>query len=119
MKVKRSKDVRYETWRWIWSEAVAAVRLGAGAGAHGAGQEGRDPCCSGPRPTALCLSPSLSHSLTPPLAHSGGGAALLHASKGLDEVKAKLDNFDQKIGVTIIQVGQSNVTRCCLLIRER
>ena len=33
----------------------------------------------------------------------GGGAALLHASKTLDEVVAKLDNFDQKIGVGIIQ----------------
>jgi chaperonin GroEL len=33
----------------------------------------------------------------------GGGSALLHASKTLDEVKAKLDNFDQKIGVQIIQ----------------
>lgn len=33
----------------------------------------------------------------------GGGSALLHASKTLDEVKAKLDNFDQKIGVSIIQ----------------
>ncbi|GIL83082.1 hypothetical protein Vretimale_11474 [Volvox reticuliferus] len=33
----------------------------------------------------------------------GGGAALLHASKTLDDVKVKLDNFDQKIGVQIIQ----------------
>ncbi|GAX76808.1 hypothetical protein CEUSTIGMA_g4254.t1 [Chlamydomonas eustigma] len=33
----------------------------------------------------------------------GGGSALLHASKTLDDVKAKLDNFDQKIGVQIIQ----------------
>ncbi|GLC33441.1 Mitochondrial chaperonin 60 [Pleodorina starrii] len=33
----------------------------------------------------------------------GGGAALLHASKTLDDVKTKLDNFDQKIGVQIIQ----------------
>ena len=33
----------------------------------------------------------------------GGGSALLHASKTLDEVMAKLDNFDQKIGVGIIQ----------------
>jgi chaperonin GroEL (HSP60 family) len=41
---------------------------------------------------------------------SGGGAALLHASKTLDQIKDKLDNFDQKIGVTIIQVG--SVTRC-------
>ncbi|PNW83157.1 hypothetical protein CHLRE_06g309100v5 [Chlamydomonas reinhardtii] len=33
----------------------------------------------------------------------GGGSALLHASKTLDDVTAKLDNFDQKIGVNIIQ----------------
>lgn len=34
----------------------------------------------------------------------GGGAALLHASKTLDELKIKLqDNFDQKVGVQIIQ----------------
>ena len=33
----------------------------------------------------------------------GGGSALLHASKTLDEIIAKLDNFDQKIGVGIIQ----------------
>lgn len=33
----------------------------------------------------------------------GGGSALLHASKTLDDVKVKLDNFDQKIGVQIIQ----------------
>ncbi|KAG2426300.1 hypothetical protein HXX76_013057 [Chlamydomonas incerta] len=33
----------------------------------------------------------------------GGGAALLHASKTLDDVTAKLTNFDQKIGVNIIQ----------------
>ncbi|KAG2436092.1 hypothetical protein HYH02_011603 [Chlamydomonas schloesseri] len=33
----------------------------------------------------------------------GGGSALLHASKTLDDVKTKLDNFDQKIGVNIIQ----------------
>ncbi|KAG1672436.1 hypothetical protein FOA52_013222 [Chlamydomonas sp. UWO 241] len=34
---------------------------------------------------------------------AGGGAALLHASKTLDAVAAKLTNFDQKIGVQIIQ----------------
>jgi hypothetical protein len=34
----------------------------------------------------------------------GGGSALLHASKTLDEVKAKLDNFDQKIGVQVRKV---------------
>jgi hypothetical protein len=34
---------------------------------------------------------------------AGGGAALLHASKTLDDIKVKLDNFDQKIGVQIIQ----------------
>lgn len=33
----------------------------------------------------------------------GGGSALLHASKTLEELKSKVDNFDQKIGVTIIQ----------------
>eukprot|EP00955_Chlamydomonas_euryale_P103328 365480-Chlamydomonas_euryale.AAC.17 len=33
---------------------------------------------------------------------AGGGAALLHASKTLDAVASKLDNFDQKIGVQII-----------------
>eukprot|EP00195_Chlamydomonas_chlamydogama_P015198 CAMPEP_0202889864 /NCGR_PEP_ID=MMETSP1392-20130828/417_1 /ASSEMBLY_ACC=CAM_ASM_000868 /TAXON_ID=225041 /ORGANISM="Chlamydomonas chlamydogama, Strain SAG 11-48b" /LENGTH=570 /DNA_ID=CAMNT_0049573293 /DNA_START=61 /DNA_END=1773 /DNA_ORIENTATION=+ len=33
----------------------------------------------------------------------GGGSALLHASKTLDDIKVKLDNFDQKIGVQIIQ----------------
>lgn len=33
----------------------------------------------------------------------GGGAALLHASKTLDEVRSKLSNFDQNIGVQIIQ----------------
>ncbi|KAJ9511320.1 hypothetical protein QJQ45_029754 [Haematococcus lacustris] len=33
----------------------------------------------------------------------GGGAALLHASKTLDALKAGLDNFDQKIGVSIIE----------------
>lgn len=34
----------------------------------------------------------------------GGGSALLHASKTLDELKLKLsDNFDQKVGVQIIQ----------------
>lgn len=32
----------------------------------------------------------------------GGGAALLHASKELTAVKAKLENFDQQIGVQII-----------------
>ena len=33
----------------------------------------------------------------------GGGMALLWASKHLDEVKSKLTNLDQKIGVDIIQ----------------
>jgi chaperonin GroEL len=32
----------------------------------------------------------------------GGGCALLYASKSLDEVKQNL-NFDQKIGVDIVQ----------------
>ncbi|KXZ54556.1 hypothetical protein GPECTOR_4g621 [Gonium pectorale] len=35
----------------------------------------------------------------------GGGAALLHASKTLDDVRAKLTNFDQQIGVGIIQTA--------------
>lgn len=29
----------------------------------------------------------------------------MHASKTLDAIKSKLENFDQKIGVQIIQVG--------------
>lgn len=33
----------------------------------------------------------------------GGGAALLHATKQLDELKQEMKNFDQKIGVTIVQ----------------
>lgn len=33
----------------------------------------------------------------------GGGVALLYASKELEEVKAKGINFDQKIGVDIVQ----------------
>eukprot|EP00201_Polytomella_parva_P023020 CAMPEP_0175048276 /NCGR_PEP_ID=MMETSP0052_2-20121109/6098_1 /TAXON_ID=51329 ORGANISM="Polytomella parva, Strain SAG 63-3" /NCGR_SAMPLE_ID=MMETSP0052_2 /ASSEMBLY_ACC=CAM_ASM_000194 /LENGTH=576 /DNA_ID=CAMNT_0016312319 /DNA_START=50 /DNA_END=1780 /DNA_ORIENTATION=- len=33
----------------------------------------------------------------------GGGAALLHASMTLDELKNKVENFDQQIGVQIIQ----------------
>ena len=33
----------------------------------------------------------------------GGGAALLHASKSLKAVREKMDNFDQKIGVQIIE----------------
>ncbi len=36
---------------------------------------------------------------------AGGGSALLHASKTLEEVRAKLDNFDQKIGVRKIHRG--------------
>lgn len=36
---------------------------------------------------------------------AGGGAALLHAAKTLDAVREKLDNFDQKIGVQIIQTA--------------
>ena len=35
---------------------------------------------------------------------TGGGSALLHASKALNAIKEKLTNFDQKIGVQIIQV---------------
>ena len=47
----------------------------------------------------------LSHLLPPrkPFPPPGGGSALLHASKTLDAVRDKLENFDQKIGVTIIQ----------------
>lgn len=33
----------------------------------------------------------------------GGGVALLYASKQLEDVKNKLANFDQKIGVDIVQ----------------
>ncbi len=33
----------------------------------------------------------------------GGGSALLHASKTLDAVREQLTNFDQRIGVGIIQ----------------
>ncbi len=33
----------------------------------------------------------------------GGGAALLYASKLLDAVKEKCANFDQKVGVSIVQ----------------
>lgn len=32
---------------------------------------------------------------------------MLHASKTLDAVKERLENFDQKIGVQIIQVGRA------------
>eukprot|EP00983_Pelagomonas_calceolata_P039079 1137035-Pelagomonas_calceolata.AAC.2 len=39
----------------------------------------------------------------------GGGSALLHASKALDAVKDKMTNFDQKIGVQIIQACSSVV----------
>lgn len=34
---------------------------------------------------------------------AGGGAALLHASKELKPLKEKLDNFDQQIGIQILQ----------------
>lgn len=33
---------------------------------------------------------------------AGGGAALLHAAKGLNAIKSKCDNFDQQIGVDIV-----------------
>ena len=33
----------------------------------------------------------------------GGGVSLLYASKSLDAVKEKLTNFDQQVGVTIVQ----------------
>ena len=35
---------------------------------------------------------------------AGGGVALLYASKGLSEVLDRAENFDQKIGVQILQV---------------
>ena len=34
---------------------------------------------------------------------SGGGVALLYASRGLDSMKEKLTNFDQQVGVQIVQ----------------
>ena len=34
---------------------------------------------------------------------AGGGVALLYASRNLDAVKEKLSNFDQQIGVQIVQ----------------
>lgn len=33
----------------------------------------------------------------------GGGVALLYATKSLDATKEKLTNFDQQVGVTIVQ----------------
>ena len=36
---------------------------------------------------------------------AGGGVALLYASKSLDAVKEKLDNFDQTVGVQILQTA--------------
>lgn len=35
----------------------------------------------------------------------GGGAALMHATKSLKEVREKMDNFDQKIGVQIMETA--------------
>lgn len=43
------------------------------------------------------------------LYNTGGGVALLHASKELDNIQTA--NFDQKIGVQIIQ----NALKVCLL----
>lgn len=37
------------------------------------------------------------------LCYAGGGSALLHAAKGLAAVRSKCDNFDQQIGVDIVQ----------------
>ena len=37
--------------------------------------------------------------------YAGGGVALLYASKSLDAVKEKLDNFDQTVGVQILQTA--------------
>ena len=34
---------------------------------------------------------------------AGGGVALLYASRGLDSLKEKLTNFDQQVGVQIVQ----------------
>lgn len=36
---------------------------------------------------------------------AGGGVALLYASKALDTVKEKLENFDQTVGVQILQTA--------------
>ena len=36
---------------------------------------------------------------------AGGGVALLYASKSLDAVKGKLENFDQTVGVQILQTA--------------
>lgn len=36
---------------------------------------------------------------------AGGGAALLHASKTLEDIKNKMEVFDQKIGVGIVQTA--------------
>ena len=36
---------------------------------------------------------------------AGGGVALLYASKSLDAVKDKLENFDQTVGVQILQTA--------------
>lgn len=36
---------------------------------------------------------------------AGGGVALLYASKALDAVKEKLENFDQTVGVQILQTA--------------
>ena len=41
----------------------------------------------------------------PSRSRAGGGAALLHASKCLEELKNKLEVFDQKIGVGIVQTA--------------
>ena len=35
----------------------------------------------------------------------GGGVALLYASRTLEGVREKLDNFDQQIGVQIVQTA--------------
>ncbi len=56
---------------------------------------------------------------------SGGGVALLYASKELESTKESLANFDQQIGVQIVQnalrvplktiadnAGKPNVDRC-------
>ena len=57
---------------------------------------------------------------------AGGGVALLYASKALDAVKEKLENFDQTVGVQILQTAlrvplktiADNAGMCSLLFRS-
>ena len=50
-------------------------------------------------PGARCRSTGFHHLM------AGGGVALLYASKGLDEVLDRAENFDQKIGVQLLQAS--------------